>query len=178
MRARSSLCGVDGVLVGVRETQPRKAVIHTHLGAKARRQRSAHSHTDLAARPHFRKRTGKHPIEWHDATGKWGRHRNRICRHRSRRWRRIVATVARPGSTLWSVPILERLAEARDAERAPVTTVRAHAPRFGGSSLFYLSARGNANDIYRFANGMSSETWKGIEGTLSEPPAIDDSSRA
>jgi serine/threonine protein kinase len=90
----------------------------------------------------------------------------------SRDGRRVVATVANPTSTLWTVPILDRPADDRDAERYPVTTVRALAPRFGGGALFHLSASGKGGGLWRFDNGTAIEVWRGSEGTLSEPVSI------
>ena len=57
----------------------------------------------------------------------------------SRDGRRVVATVAKPTASLWRVPLLDRLVEDRDAQPYPVPTERALAPRFAGTSLFYLS---------------------------------------
>ena len=91
----------------------------------------------------------------------------------SRDGRRIVATVANPTASLWT------RADSRSARRGsrrrsayPVTTVRALAPRFGGTSLFYLSARGTGDGLWRFHDGQASEIWRGADGTLSEPPAV------
>jgi Tol biopolymer transport system component len=90
----------------------------------------------------------------------------------SRDGRRIVATIAHPTGSLWAVPILDRPADDRDAERYPITTVRALAPRFSGTSLFYLSAGGMGDGLWRFDDGQASEIWRGVDGTLSEPPAM------
>jgi Tol biopolymer transport system component len=91
----------------------------------------------------------------------------------SRDGRRVVATIANPTASLWTVPILDRLAEDRDVQRYPVTTARALAPRFGGTSLFYLSARGGTGDgLWRFHDGEASEVWKGSDRPLSEPAAV------
>ena len=57
--------------------------------------------------------------------------------------RRLVASVASPRATLWSVPTLDRLVRARDAQPYPVPSVRALAPRVRGTSVFYLSALGD-----------------------------------
>jgi serine/threonine protein kinase/Tol biopolymer transport system component len=90
----------------------------------------------------------------------------------SRDGRRVVATVTHPTASLWSVPILNRLAEDRDAQPYPMPTVRALAPRFSGTSLFYLSARGTGDGLWRFHDGEASELWKGANRALSEPPAV------
>ncbi len=71
--------------------------------------------------------------------------------------RRIVATVANPSASLWTVPLLGRLAEERDVRPFPLPAVRALAPRFRGTALFYLSARGG--DRRRV---VALSRWKGI----------------
>ena len=91
--------------------------------------------------------------------------------------RRIVATVANPSASLWTVPLLGRLAEERDVRPFSLPAVRALAPRFRGTALFYLSARGTGDGgtgdgLWRFHDGKASEIWKGSDGALVEPPAI------
>jgi Tol biopolymer transport system component len=90
----------------------------------------------------------------------------------SRSGRRVVATIANPASSLWTAPILDRQAREVDVKRHPVTTVRGLAPRFGGTSLFYLSSRGTGDGLWRFRDGAASEVWKGTNGALFEPPAV------
>ncbi|MGQ0735868.1 MAG: hypothetical protein ACT4QD_19715 [Acidobacteriota bacterium] len=92
----------------------------------------------------------------------------------SRDGRRVVATIANPSASLWRVPVLDRLAEEGDAQvyRLPVPTGRALAPRFGGRALFYLSARGTSDGLWRVQDGRASEVWKNVDGQLSEPPAV------
>ena len=46
------------------------------------------------------------------------------------------------------------------------------APRFGGTSLFYLSARGTGDGLWRVQDGKAFEVWRGADGALSEPPAV------
>ena len=90
----------------------------------------------------------------------------------SRDGRRVVVTMANPTSSLWRVPLLDRPAEDRDVHPYSVPTVRALAPRFGGTSLFYLSARGTGDGLWRVQDGEASEIWKGADAALSEPPAV------
>ena len=92
----------------------------------------------------------------------------------SRDGRRIVATVANPSGGLWQVPILDRLADERDAKpyRLPEPTGLAFAPRFGMDSLFYLSARGTGDGLWKVEDERASQVRRGIDGTLSEPPAV------
>lgn len=86
--------------------------------------------------------------------------------------RRLVATEASPIASLWSVPILNRVADERDVKPYPVGTVRALGPRFGGTSLFYLSSRGTGDGLWRFEDGQATEIWKGSDGALLDPPAV------
>ena len=87
--------------------------------------------------------------------------------------RRIVATVANPSASLWSVPLLERVAEEADVKPYPLPTVRALSPRFDKkASLFYLSSRGTGDGLWRFRDGQASEIWKGSNGALDEAPAV------
>jgi Tol biopolymer transport system component len=91
----------------------------------------------------------------------------------SRDGRRVVATVANPTASLWRVPLRDRPVEEHDAQPYPVPTERALAPRFGGTSLFYLSlsARGNGDGLWRLVqNGQAFEVRKGADGVLTEPP--------
>ncbi|HLK65832.1 MAG TPA: protein kinase [Bryobacteraceae bacterium] len=86
--------------------------------------------------------------------------------------RHLVATESSPIPSLWSVPILKRVAEERDVKPYPVGTVRALGPRFGGTSLFYLSSRGTGDGLWRYQDGQSTEIWKGSDGALLDPAAV------
>jgi Tol biopolymer transport system component len=86
--------------------------------------------------------------------------------------RKLVATISNPVAGLWSVPILNRLAEEQDVKPFTVPTVRALAPRFGGSSLFYLSSLGTGDGLWRLRDGQVTEIWKGADGALLETPAV------
>ena len=86
--------------------------------------------------------------------------------------RRLVATVSNPTASLWSTPILDRVAEDRDAQRVDVPSVRAHVPRFGGQALFYLSSTGAGDGLWRLQDGQAAEIWKAQNGPLHIPPAV------
>jgi hypothetical protein len=45
-------------------------------------------------------------------------------------------------------------------------------PRFGGTSLFYLSSRGTGDGLWRFQDGQTTEIWNGSDGALLDPPAV------
>ncbi len=85
---------------------------------------------------------------------------------------KLVATISNPVAGLWTVPILDRVAEEGDVKSFPVPTKRALAPRFGGSSLFYLSSLGTGDGLWRLRDGQLTEIWKGADGALLETPAV------
>ncbi|HYR89198.1 MAG TPA: protein kinase [Terriglobia bacterium] len=86
--------------------------------------------------------------------------------------RRIVASVSSPAANLWSVPILDRVAEEGDAKPYPLPGGRALTPRFGGNALFYLSSHGTGDGLWRYQDGQAEQIWKGADGALSDPPAV------
>jgi serine/threonine protein kinase/dipeptidyl aminopeptidase/acylaminoacyl peptidase len=87
--------------------------------------------------------------------------------------RRLVATVQHPRAELWSVPILDHPATERDAQLfAGLPTTRALAPRFGGSSMFFLSSRGSGDGLWRLRDDKVAEIWRGSETALLEPAAV------
>jgi Tol biopolymer transport system component len=86
--------------------------------------------------------------------------------------RKLVASISNPVAGLWTVPILDRIAEERDVKPFIVPNVRALAPRFGGSSLFYLSSLGAGDGLWRLRNGETTEIWKGTDGALFDTPAV------
>jgi Tol biopolymer transport system component len=86
--------------------------------------------------------------------------------------RKLVATISNPVAGLWSIPILNRLAEEHDVKPFTVPTVRALAPRFGGASLFYLSSLGTGDGLWRLRDGQVTEIWRGANGALLETPAV------
>jgi hypothetical protein len=86
--------------------------------------------------------------------------------------RRLVASVANPTATLWSVPILDRVIEERDVKPYPVGPSRALGPRFGKGPVFFLSSSGAKDGLWSYADGKALEIWKGVDGELSAPAAV------
>src|ERR1700730_7773267 len=86
--------------------------------------------------------------------------------------RKLVATISNPVAGLWTVPILDRVAEEHDVKPFTVPTERALAPRFSGASLFYLSSLGTGDGLWRLRDGQATEIWKGADGALRETPAV------
>jgi serine/threonine protein kinase/Tol biopolymer transport system component len=86
--------------------------------------------------------------------------------------RRLVATVAKPRATLWSVSIDGRPPGLAEAQPYEVPGVRAWGPRFSGTSLYYLSAQGTGDGLWRYRDGQPLEIWRGSQGGLSAPAAV------
>ena len=86
--------------------------------------------------------------------------------------RRLVASVANPSASLWTLPILDHPAQDGDAKPMVLPTVRALAPRLAGRSLFYLSSQGTGDGLWRFEDGKAVEILKGSDEALFEPPAV------
>jgi Tol biopolymer transport system component len=90
----------------------------------------------------------------------------------SRDGRRIVATLTNPSATLWRVPLVDRPVDDRDVQPYPVSSVRALAPRFAGTSLFYLASGGVGDSLWHVRDGETSEVVRGADMPLSEPAAV------
>ena len=86
--------------------------------------------------------------------------------------RRLVATVSRPTANLWAIPLRTQLVDEADAKPFALPAVRAYAPRYGGSTLFFLSSRGGGDGLWRYDNGQVAEVWRGVDGALLEPAAV------
>jgi Tol biopolymer transport system component len=86
--------------------------------------------------------------------------------------RRLVASVAAPVATLWTVPLSDRAQTDAALSRFPVPNTRARGPRFGSGYLLFLSSRGGGDGLWKLENGAARELWKGNEGGLAAPPAI------
>ena len=86
--------------------------------------------------------------------------------------RRLVATVANPAGSLWTVPISGEVAEESAAARVAVPTVRAISPRFGPDYTVYVSSRGGPDGLWKWSQGAAVELWNGGEGAVAFAPAI------
>ena len=85
---------------------------------------------------------------------------------------RLVATVSNPRGTLWTVPILERVAKESDTKRLELPAVRAVSPRYGPNYLLYLSFKGGGDGLWKFQDGASTELWKPTDEVLTAPAAV------
>jgi Tol biopolymer transport system component len=91
----------------------------------------------------------------------------------SRDGRRLVATVANPSASLWQIPLSERVAVESDAKPypLPVPTGLTVGPRFAGATLFYLSARGTSDGLWKVQDGSATLVWRHVDGPVMEPAA-------
>jgi Tol biopolymer transport system component len=90
----------------------------------------------------------------------------------SRDGQRVVATTANPTANLWRVPVRTAVAGEGDVDVYAVPTFRALAPRFGGSSLFFLSTSGRADGLWRLDASGAVSIRRGTDAPLVEPPAV------
>jgi Tol biopolymer transport system component len=85
---------------------------------------------------------------------------------------RIVVSAGSQKASLWSVPILDRVATESDVTRLALPSERALAPRYGGETLYYLSSVGGNDGLWSNRDGKPVEIWRGADGMLLEPAAI------
>jgi Tol biopolymer transport system component/DNA-binding winged helix-turn-helix (wHTH) protein len=86
--------------------------------------------------------------------------------------KRLVATVANPKISLWSVPISGDRAVQTAAVRITSDSVTDRSPRLGPNYLLYVSSRGGRQGIWKLANGTNSELWGDAHRTIVGAPAI------
>lgn len=89
--------------------------------------------------------------------------------------RRVVATIATPTASLWTVPISDRVQMEAAATRVPTPNTRALGPRFAPGDLAFmafLSSKGGADGLWKLENGAPLELWRGDDGGVVAPPAI------
>ena len=86
--------------------------------------------------------------------------------------RRLVATRTAPDRTLWRMRIADSSAGVSEAERIPLTTSPGFSPRLGPNYLLYVSATGTGEGIWKLANGISTELWRGEGARVFGGPAV------
>jgi Tol biopolymer transport system component len=89
--------------------------------------------------------------------------------------RRVVTTVATQTTSLWTIPISDRVQADAAATRVPTPNARALGPRFAPGDhafLAFLSSKGGADGLWKLENGAPLELWRGDDGGVVAPPAI------
>jgi Tol biopolymer transport system component len=88
--------------------------------------------------------------------------------------RRLLLSVASPKTTLWRLQIADPPTEASAPAPISLTTSTGFSPRLGKNYLLYLSRTGTGENIWKLANGTSTQLWSGegaqvIGGPTSSP---------
>jgi Tol biopolymer transport system component len=85
---------------------------------------------------------------------------------------KLVATVANPGGSLWTVPLTtDRIVDDADVKPQSLPTADSSAPQIRGAALYYLSSLGGGDGVWRYEDGEAVEIWKGSDGSVLAPPA-------
>jgi Tol biopolymer transport system component len=88
--------------------------------------------------------------------------------------RLLVATAARPKSSLWRAPIANDVAGEAAATRISVQTTGERSPRHGPDYLLYVASRGDQDVIWKLVSGSgtASELWTLPNSLILGGPAI------
>jgi Tol biopolymer transport system component/DNA-binding winged helix-turn-helix (wHTH) protein len=86
--------------------------------------------------------------------------------------KRLVATVANPKTSLWSVSIPGDRSVQTTAVRISSDSVTDRSPRLGPNYLLYVSSRGGRQGIWKLANGTNTELWGDALRPVLGAPAI------
>jgi dipeptidyl aminopeptidase/acylaminoacyl peptidase len=86
--------------------------------------------------------------------------------------RRLIASVAIPTSSLWTVPISNRIQSEADVTHLPIPNARALSPRAASDYLLFLSSRGGGDGLWKLKDNAVAELWKGTEGGVVAAPAV------
>ena len=86
--------------------------------------------------------------------------------------RRLVATLARPKRTLWSLKLENPSGAAQPPSPIQLTTSTGFLPRLGPGYLLYVSATDAGDTIWKLADGSSTQLWNGNGARVLDSPAI------
>ena len=86
--------------------------------------------------------------------------------------RRLVATVANPRTSLWTIRLSGGEGMERTAVRISSDSETSLSPRVGPNYLLYVSWRGGRQSIWKLTGATSSELWSDARATVTGAPAI------
>lgn len=86
--------------------------------------------------------------------------------------RRLLATVVRPMSTLWRLPVADGVTDESAASRIALPTTAARSPRYGPGYLLYVSSKRGQEGIWKLAGDDATELWSRPKTRLVGAPAI------
>ncbi len=84
----------------------------------------------------------------------------------------LVATVSNPKGTLFTVPITAFVVPESAVQRVELPAAHAVSPRFGPGFVLYLSSRYGPHGLWKLANGVVTEIWRGDDGGVIGPPSV------
>jgi Tol biopolymer transport system component/DNA-binding winged helix-turn-helix (wHTH) protein len=91
--------------------------------------------------------------------------------------RRLVATRTTLRTSLWRIPVMERVANETDAERIPLPASGGRMPRLGPGYLLFVSGDGGGMRRLAAHDNALTELWNGKGSRLVAGPAIDPASQ-
>jgi Tol biopolymer transport system component len=86
--------------------------------------------------------------------------------------RRLVATVARPRTSLWRVALAPQPAQMADARKIALPTAQGRLPRLAPDFLLYVASNGGTEGIWKFVDGTATQLWTGPAARIVGGPAI------
>lgn len=86
--------------------------------------------------------------------------------------RRLLATVVRPMSTLWRLPVTGGVTDESAASRIAMPTTAARSPRYGPGFLLYVSSKRGQEGIWKLAGDDATELWSRPQTRIVGAPAI------
>jgi len=86
--------------------------------------------------------------------------------------RKLVATVSNPKGTLFTVPIADALVSESAVQPVELPVAHAVSPRFGPGFVLYLSSRYGPHGLWKLADGVVTEIWRGDDGGVIGPPSV------
>ena len=85
---------------------------------------------------------------------------------------RLVATVARSTSTLWRVPITDRVVDESAAAVVQLDTTSGLSPRIGLDYILYRAPIAGRDGLWKQSGSASTKLWPGVAGSAIVKPAI------
>jgi Tol biopolymer transport system component len=92
--------------------------------------------------------------------------------------RRLVVTLGAPKRSLWHLRLNPSDAKPTDLSPITLTTRSGFRPRLGQNCLFYVSANGASESIWKLAEGETTEVWHGAGAQIIGGPAISPDGRS
>lgn len=86
--------------------------------------------------------------------------------------RRLVASARTQRTSLWRLPLSDRVMGAADASAIELPTIAGASPRFGRDSLLYLSPDDVTRGLWRLEGGEATQLWDGRRGRVVSQPAV------